>query len=124
MELKQEQPFVNAYHYDARNLEWEKEHGAPQSNAEVKFQLLEKNEETNTTVFMSVLHFIVVQDYFVVSGVISQINNLHNRLVDSPNEFTQAEVEEISAPLLTTLKRLTYEVTEIALDRPGVKLEF
>lgn len=124
MELKQEQPFVNAYHYDARNLEWEKEHGAPKSNAEVKFQLMEKNEDTQTTTFMSVLHFIVVQDQFVVSGVLSQINYLHNRLVDSPNEFTQAEVETISAPLLQLLKRLTYEVTEIALDQPGVSLEF
>lgn len=124
MELKQEQPFVNAYHYDARNLEWEKEHGAPESKAEVKFQLMEKNEGTKTTTFMSVLHFIVVQDHFVVSGVLSQINTLHNRLVESPNEFTQVEVEEMSAPLLNMLKRLTYEVTEIALDQPGIQLEF
>lgn len=124
MELRQEQPFVNAYHYDARNLEWEKTHGAPKSNAEVKFQLMEKNEETKTTTFMSVLHFIVVQDHFVVSGVLSQINYLDNRLVESPNEFTQPEVEKVSSPLLQLLKRLTYEVTEIALDQPGVQLEF
>lgn len=124
MELRQEQPFVNAYHYDARNLEWEKTHGAPKSNAEVKFQLMEKNEDTKTTTFMSVLHFIVVQDHFVVSGVLSQINYLDNRLVESPNEFTQPEVEKVSSPLLQLLKRLTYEVTEIALDQPGVQLEF
>lgn len=124
MELKQEQPFVNAFHYDARNLDWEKENGAPESKAEVKFQLLEKNEDTKRTTFMSVLHFMVVQDYFVVSGVLSQINYLDNRLVESPSEFTQAEVETVSAPLLSLLKRLTYEVTEIALDQPGVNLEF
>lgn len=124
MELTREPVYVNAYHYDARNLEWEKEHGAPQSNAEVKFQLLEKSEEDKKTTFMAVLHFIIVQESFVVSGVISQINYLHNRLVESPSEFSQEEVESISAPLLDLLKRLTYEVTEVALDRPGVNLEF
>ncbi|MDU1741367.1 MAG: DUF1149 family protein, partial [Streptococcus lutetiensis] len=34
------------------------------------------------------------------------------------------EVEYLAAPLLDIVQRLTYEVTEIALDRPGVKLEF
>lgn len=124
MELTREQVFVNAYHYDARNHEWEKEHGAPESNAEVKFQLLEKSEENQKTTFMAVLHFIIVQQDFVVSGVISQINYLHNRLVESPSEFSQHDVEEVSAPLLDMLRRLTYEVTEVALDRPGISLEF
>ena len=34
------------------------------------------------------------------------------------------EAEALAAPLLDTLQRLTYEVTEIALDRPGINLEF
>lgn len=124
MELTREQVFVNAYHYDARNHEWEKEHGSPESNAEVKFQLIEKSEENQKTTFMAVLHFIIVQQDFVVSGVMSQINYLHNRLVESPSEFSQHDVEEVSAPLLDMLRRLTYEVTEVALDRPGISLEF
>lgn len=124
MELTREQLFVNAYHYDARNHEWEKDNGSPQSNAEVKFQLLEKDEAAKKTTFMAVLHFIIVQPDFVVSGVISQINYVHNRLVEAPTEFSQEEVEEVSAPLLNMLKRLTYEVTEVALDRPGTNLEF
>ncbi|HGD9460742.1 TPA: DUF1149 family protein, partial [Streptococcus agalactiae] len=41
-----------------------------------------------------------------------------------PSEFSQDEVENLAAPLLEIVKRLTYEVTEIALDRPGVTLEF
>lgn len=124
MELIREKEFVNTYHYDARNLEWEKEHGAPKSAAEVTFQLLNKDETAPSTSFVAVLQFMVVKDEFVISGIISQINHLHGRVVNGPSEFSQAEVEEISAPLLTMLKRLTYEVTEIALDREGISLEF
>lgn len=124
MELTREKEFVNTYHYDARNLEWEKEHGAPESAAEVTFQLLNKDEENQITSFVAVFQFIIVKEEFVISGIISQINHLKGRLVQAPSEFTQAEVEEISAPLLAMLKRLTYEVTEVALDRPGVNLEF
>lgn len=124
MELIREKEFVNQYHYNARNLEWEKEHGAPQSNAEVSFQLLKQPEDANSTRFVAVLQFIIVKDEYVINGVISQINLLKDRVVTEPKEFTQAEVEKISAPLLDMLKRLTYEVTEIALDRPGVTLEF
>lgn len=29
MEVIREQEFVNQYHYDARNLEWEEENGTP-----------------------------------------------------------------------------------------------
>lgn len=124
MELIREKEFVNQYHYDARNLEWEKENGTPQSNAEVTFQLVKQDEDNMVTSFVAVLQFVVVRDEFVISGVVSQINHAKGRLIKEPSEFTQAEVEEISKPLLSILKRLTYDVTEIALDRPGVELEF
>lgn len=44
--------------------------------------------------------------------------------VNEPKDFSQEEAEALAAPLLDTLQRLTYEVTEIALDRPGINLEF
>ena len=43
---------------------------------------------------------------------------------NEPKDFSQEEAEALAAPLLDTLQRLTYEVTEIALDRPGINLEF
>ena len=49
---------------------------------------------------------------------------LKKRIVNEPSEFTKEEVENLAAPLLDVVQRLTYEVTEIALDRPGIKLEF
>ncbi|MGT2833433.1 DUF1149 family protein [Streptococcus halotolerans] len=124
MEIIREKEFVNQYHYNARNLEWEKENGTPKTNFEVTFQLIEKNVEKNETTIVAVLQFTIVRDEFMISGVVSQMVHIKNRIVNEPKEFSQAEVESLAAPLLDVVKRMTYEVTEIALDRPGVKLEF
>ncbi|MCZ8465813.1 DUF1149 family protein [Streptococcus uberis] len=124
MQVLREKEFVNQYHYDARNLEWEKENGTPETNFEVTFQLINKDEEKNETVMVSVLQFIIVKEEFVISGVISQMVRIIDRLIEKPSEFTQEEVESLAAPLLNMVQRLTYEVTEIALDQPGVNLEF
>lgn len=124
MEVIREKEFVNQYHYNARNLEWEKENGTPKTNFEVTFQLIEKNIEKNETTIVAVLQFTIVRDEFVISGVISQMDHIKNRIVNEPKEFCQEEVESLAAPLLEMVRRMTYEVTEIALDRPGIKLEF
>lgn len=124
MELIREKEFVNQFHYDARNIEWEKENGSPETGVEVTFQLVNKDTVNNETSLVAVLQFMIVRDDFVLSGVISQLNKVKNRIINEPNEFSQQEVESLAAPLLDMLKRLTYEVTEIALDRPGVNLEF
>ena len=123
MELVREKEFVNQYHYDARNLEWEKKNGTPKTNFEVTFQLVRKDTENNQTI-VSVLQFTVVKKEFVISGVVSQMVHIKKRIVNEPSEFTKEEVENLAAPLLDVVQRLTYEVTEIALDRPGIKLEF
>ena len=34
MDLIREKVFVNRYHYDVRNHEWEKENGVPKTNVE------------------------------------------------------------------------------------------
>ncbi|WP_438832910.1 DUF1149 family protein [Streptococcus pluranimalium] len=124
MEVIREKEFVNQYHYNARNLEWEKENGTPKTNFEVTFQLIEKNIEKNETTIVAVLQFTIVRDEFMISGVISQMNHIKNRIVNEPKEFSQEEVESLAASLLEMVRRMTYEVTEIALDRPGIKLEF
>ena len=38
--LERDKEFVNQFHYDARNYEWEKENGTPETNINVQFQLL------------------------------------------------------------------------------------
>lgn len=124
MEIVREQEFVNQYHYNARNYEWEKENGTPETKVEVKFQLNNKDEEKQVTSIVSILKFMIVRDEFVINGFMSQLNHIQGRIVNEPSEFSQEEVESLAAPLLDTLKRMTYEVTEIALDRQGITLEF
>ena len=124
MELQREQEFVSQYNFDARNFEWEKENGTNEKKVEVNFQLIERNEEKNSTSMIVILTFMIVFDRFVISGTITQTNHIQGRLVEEPSEFQHEEVEELARPCLTMLNRLTYEVTEIALDLPGINLEF
>ena len=124
MELQREQEFVSQYHFDARNFEWEKKNGTPETKVDVNFQLIERNEEKNSTSMIVILTFMIVFDRFVISGTITQTNHIQGRLVQEPSEFEHEEVEELARPCLTMLNRLTYEVTEIALDLPGINLEF
>ena len=62
MDLIHEKVFVNRYHYDVRNHEWEKENGVPKTNVEVTFQLHNKDEEANNTSVVAVLQFMILLD--------------------------------------------------------------
>ena len=124
MELQREKEFVSQYHYDARNLEWEKENGTPETKVDVNFQLLNQNHEEQVTSIVVIVSFMVVFDAFVISGTITHINHIIGRIINEPSEFEQDEVEQLARPSLSILNRLTYEVTEIALDLPGINLEF
>jgi len=124
MNLKREQEFVSQYHFDARNFEWENENGAPETKVDVNFQLLQYDQENQVTSLVVILSFMIVFDKFVISGTISQVNHVEGRIVNEPSEFNQEEVENLARPCLNMLNRLTYEVTEIALDLPGINLEF
>ena len=124
MDIQREKEFVSQYHYDARNFEWEKENGIPETKVDVNFQLINRDQEQNTTSLIVILSYMIVFDGFVISGTITQINHLFGRYVNEPSEFSKDEVEELARPCLNMLNRLTYEVTEIALDLPGINLEF
>ncbi len=124
MEINREKALVNQFHFDARNFEWEKENGAPETRFHVDFQLLEKNEEEKRTSIVVMLQHMLVLDQFVISGVMVQVNHVMGRIINDPTDFSEEEKREMALPLLDMLKRLTYEVTEIAFDEPGINLEF
>ena len=124
MDIQREKEFVSQYHYDARNFEWEKENGIPETKVDVNFQLINRDQEQNTTSLIVILSYMIVFDGFVISGTITQIKHLFGRYVNERSEFSKDEVEELARPCLNMLNRLTYEVTEIALDLPGINLEF
>ena len=100
-----------------------KENGIPETKVDVNFQLINRDQEQNDF-FDCHLKLHDRFDGFVISGTITQINHLFGRYVNEPSEFSKDEVEELARPCLNMLNRLTYEVTEIALDLPGINLEF
>ena len=73
MELQREKEFVSQYHFDARNFEWEKENGTPETKVDVNFQLLNHDQENQVTSLVVILNYMIVFEAFVISGVISQV---------------------------------------------------
>lgn len=126
MKIEREQEIVHQFHYDARNLEWEKENGTPETNLNVQFQLVENVEgiSESDTAISGALTFIIVLENLVVSGHISQLSYIRDLVIENREQLDQEKMQELAAPLFDLLKRLTYEVTEIALDEPGISLEF
>ncbi|MER0123317.1 DUF1149 family protein [Streptococcus sp. ZJ93] len=124
MNIIRDKEFVNQYHFDARNREWEEQNGVPTTKLKVDFQLIEQNTEENKTSIVVILRFMIVLDHFVISGAMSQGVHILEKIVKEVDEFSEQDKRFLVSPLLDILQRLTYEVTEIALDAPGVNLEF
>ncbi|MGO3297436.1 MAG: DUF1149 family protein [Pseudolactococcus laudensis] len=126
MNIEREKEFVHQFHYDARNLEWEKENGTPETNLNVQFQLVEHVEgiSESDTAISGALTFIIVRENLVISGHISQLSYIRDLVIENREQLDQEKMQELASPLFDLLKRLTYEVTEIALDEPGISLEF
>ncbi|MGT2910958.1 DUF1149 family protein [Streptococcus cameli] len=123
MEIVREKEFVNQFHFDARNPKWEEANGVPETKISVEFQLVEKNEEQTMTKMVVIMRYMIVLDQFVVSGAMTQLVTVTNRYIDKPADLTEEEKRSLVSPLIDMLKRLTYEVTEVAFDAPGIKLE-
>ncbi|MHC5267659.1 DUF1149 family protein [Enterococcus sp. LJL98] len=122
MELKRQQPIVEAYHFDMRD---------PNKEVETKinvgfapFPAPDENYPKENSILAGRLQFEVVFPDFIVSGAIGQINHFINRKVTKQEDLTQEEANELVAPLFDMLQRLTYEVTEIVTDQPGINLNF
>ena len=100
----------------------EEEHGTPQTRYNIGFHLVEKNEAEQFTSVNLVMHFMNVQEKFVVSGVLSQQVKLTEGIVDNPGDISDEDKRYLAQPLFEMVNRLTYEVTEIAFDAPGIDL--
>ncbi|MFC4652202.1 DUF1149 family protein [Lactococcus nasutitermitis] len=128
--IEREQEFVNQFHYDARNYEWEKENGAPETNLNVQFQLVPADQladgkvSEEDTAIHTILTFLIPLDDIVISGFVSQLNYIRGQVIQEQTEIDQEDMSQIASPLFEILKRMVYELTEVALDQPGINLEF
>jgi hypothetical protein len=124
MELLREKEFVNFYHYDARNFDFEREHGTPETRINVQLHILSNIGDEGDTRLQINLSALIVLDNFVLSAALSQVSQVKGQVIESQDDLAREDMQELAEPLFDLLKRLTYEVTEVALDEPGLKLEF
>ena len=124
MNIEREKEFVHQFHYDARTLEWEEENGTPETGLNVHFQLVDQADNDTDTAINAMLSFVIVLEDLVISGNIGQLSIIRGQVIENKEQLTQEDMSELATPLFDLLKRLTYEVTEVALDQPGISLEF
>lgn len=122
MKVTRNKEYVNWYHFDMRNPKMEEEHGVPKTQYNIEFHLVEKNEAEQSTTIILVMHFMNVQERFVVSGVVSQQVKIADGIIKEPSDIADDEKRFLAQPLFDMVNRLTYEVTEVAFDAPGIDL--
>ncbi|CQR24452.1 transposase [Streptococcus varani] len=122
MKVIREKEYVNRYHFDMRNFKMEEEHGSPKSQYNIEFHLVEKNESEESTTIILVMQFMNVQEKFVVSGLISQQVKITDGIINEPTDISDDDKRALAQPLFDMVNRLTYEVTEVAFDAPGIDL--
>lgn len=122
MEIQRLQEVVEGYHYDKKRKEQEE----LETKMDVKVAPLSNFEgkPDGASVLHTRLQFRLVFEEYVISGSVSQVNFILNRQITQQTDVNQEEINELVLPLFDIVKRLTYEVTEIALDAPGLELNF
>jgi hypothetical protein len=122
MEIHRQQELVEAYHYDMRTTD-----SPTETELQVSFSPLEIKEENHpeaNSALAARLEFCIVFEEYILSGIVSQANLIIGRKIEKQEDISQEEVDELVRPLFSIVERLSYEVTEIALDQPGVQLNF
>ncbi len=123
VEIVRQPEVVEAFHYDLQLAE------KTATEIKVAIQPVDMSQtdefpaESNSVVGLRI-EFLVGFDEFSISGSVRQLVTLIGKKIEKPEECTPEELNELVAPLFSIIQRLTYEVTEIALDRPGIQLNF
>ncbi|EOH99305.1 hypothetical protein UAW_00455 [Enterococcus haemoperoxidus ATCC BAA-382] len=123
MEIKRQQEVVEAFHYDMRTQDMEE----VETDLRVGFSPIESTDENypkENSIIAARLEFRLVFEEYLLSGSVSQINHIINHKIETQDDISQEEVDELVSPLFDIVQRMAYEVTEIALDKPGIQLNF
>jgi hypothetical protein len=123
VEIKRQQEVVEAFHYNMRTQDMEE----VETDLRVGFSPIESTDEDypkENTIIAARLEFRLVFEEYVLSGSVSQINHIINHKIEKQEDISQEEVDELVGPLFNIVQRMAYEITEIALDKPGIQLNF
>lgn len=128
MNITRQPEVVEAYHYDLLVGKTFEEGKKPETQIKVNVNPLDVNDiedfpKDGGSVLGLRIEFQIVFEEFMLSGSVRQVVAI-DRVVKEPSEFSQEELDELVKPLFSMIERLTYEVTEIALDQPGIQLNF
>ncbi|MGM0168675.1 hypothetical protein IGI39_004430 [Enterococcus sp. AZ135] len=122
MNIERYKPKVNKFHYDAKE---EYEDYKNDFNIHITpLRITYPANQDNSCTLGIRLDFTMVFETFVIDGSLGQVNLFNDRRIESKEDLTKEELNELLAPLFQLVKRLTYEVSEIALDEPGVTVNF
>ena len=125
MEILRQPEIVEGYHFDMI-----KEHEEVGENdisvGLTAIDVTEQPDLANEDHSVLGLHvqFKIVMEKFVLSGSVRQLVSVVDKKVEKAEDCTKEELDELIRPLFSIIERLTYEVTEIALDQPGLQLNF
>ncbi|MGY3749639.1 DUF1149 family protein [Vagococcus acidifermentans] len=124
MEINRQKEFVNAFHYDALPKDHSEETAINVSVTPLPItKEMALDSDKDSIVGISV-EFKIVLKQVLISGTLGQVSTLKNKKVSSNTDLAKEEIDLLVRPLLLMIERLTYEVTEIALDAPGIQLNF
>lgn len=104
------------------------ENGQTENKIELEVHEVEPvggNEElmTKGKIFKITIPFVLALEKFRIDGRISRIVQVKDYFGQF-SDLAIPDVEGLSNPLIDYIKRLTYDVTEIAFDEPGISLDF
>lgn len=126
MEIKRFNPRVDVFNYYSKNRA-EEILSSIEVNLNVGFTPLQINYPASygdASVIGVRLDFTIPLKEFVISGSVSQVNSIQDREIEEMSDFSSEEIDELIEPLLSIIHRLTYDVSEIAFDEPGIALDF
>ncbi|MDT2397146.1 DUF1149 family protein [Enterococcus avium] len=122
MKIDRYKPKVNTFHYESKEdyEDYQNKFNIHITPLRISYPA---NQENSCTLGIR-LDFTMVFEEFVVSGSLGQVSLFKNRKIESQEDLTKEELDQLLSPLFELVKRLTYEVSEIALDEPGVTIQF
>lgn len=122
MNINQYKPKVNKFHYDTKEdfEDYRNEFKIHITPLRIAYPV---SQENSCTLGIR-LDFSMVFEEFVISGSLGQVSLFNDRRIESQDDLSKQELDNLLSPLFELVKRLTYEVSEIALDEPGVTIQF
>ncbi|HLQ40777.1 MAG TPA: DUF1149 family protein [Tetragenococcus sp.] len=123
MNIRRQKAVVEAYHFDMKKKSEDK----LQTQLNAGFSPLDpptENYPAENSIIGAHLDFEIVLPQFIIRGAMGQVNHIADRKITKKEDITQAESDELLAPLFDLVTRLTYEVTEIITDEKGITLNF